>query len=368
MKINILILVTEATGGGVERLIFDQMRFYDSKKFNLHVITLRKGYLDAEFSKTSAHYTCLNVKHRLSYKAHKLLREYIVNNSIHIIHTHLYLPDIYGFLMKIAVPRIKLFTTKHNTNQFRKKLFWGVLDNILSLSASRIITVSKSVKQFISKYEHISPSRIKMIYHGVDISRFTNITKKGHLRSRVRIKRNDFVIGVVARITEQKGHEYLFRAVSALKQKIPNIVVLVIGTGDLQQELMDLCQRLKITEHVKFLGHRKDMPDLYRIMDVLCLPSIYEGLGLVLIEAMLCNVPTIGSNIDGITEIIQDGINGFLIPPGDVSVLVQKLRKIYKDEYNHDIIKRAKQNASKFDYRKNLRKIEYEYLRVVYHF
>lgn len=361
MKINILILVTEAIGGGVERLIYDQMRFYKTEKFNLHVITLRKGYLDTEFSKTSARYTCLEVKHRFSYKAFQQLKNYINNYDINIVHTHLYLPDFYGFLLKIAVPRIKLFTTKHNTNQFRKKLFWGLLDNVLSLPATCIIAVSKSVKNFISKYEHIHPSRIKVIYHGVDISRFTKTMRPDSLRSQMGIRKNDFVIGIVGRITEQKGHEYLFKAVSILKNSIPDIVVLVIGTGDLQPRLMNMCRDLNIMKHVKFLGHRKDIPELYKIMNVLCLPSIYEGLGLVLVEAMLSGTIVIGADVDGIKEIIEDNINGFLIPPRDSQSLSNILYLIFTLQYDRKLQLRAKEIIKKFDYRKNLKNIELEY-------
>lgn len=362
MKINILILVTEAIGGGVERLIYDQMRFYDAKKFNLHVITFRKGYLDKEFSETSAHYTCLNVKNRLSYKIYKQLINYLRSNHIDIVHTHLYLPDFYGFLIKMAVPRIKLFTTKHNTNQFRKKFFWGWLDNLLSFPSASIIAVSNSVKKFISTYEHINPSRIKVIYHGVDTTRFTKAIKPDKLRTKLGIRKNDFVVGIVGRITKQKGHEYLIKAVSALKNSIPSVVILVIGTGELQPSLMNLCQKLNIMKHVKFLGHRKDVPELYRIMNVLCLPSIYEGLGLVLVEAMLSGTIAVGADVDGIREIIEDGITGFLIPPRDSQSMSNILYQIFMSQYDKKMLIRAKETAKKFNYRKNLRNIELEYL------
>lgn len=365
MKINVLILVTEAIGGGVERLIYDQMRFYDKKRINLHVITIRKGYLEKEFSETSANYMCLDVNRKVSYKVLKKLVCYIRSNHIDIIHTHLYLPDIYGFLAKMIVPRVKLFTTKHNTNQFRKKLFWGILDKILSLPAARIIAVSEAVKKFIAKYEYISPHRISVIYHGIDISRFTKNVNTGNIRNQLRISKNSFVIGIVGRITEQKGHVYLLQAIVELKVKIPGIKLLVIGTGELLQELSDYCNKLNIKKQVIFLGFRKDVPQLYRIMDVLCLPSIYEGLGLVLVEAMLCNTITVGSKIHGIEEIINDGINGFLVPPRDSEALTKVLYKIYKLDYNHNMRRRAKQTAYKFDYRKNLKKIEKTYFDVL---
>lgn len=365
MKKNILILVTEAIGGGVERLILDQMKYFDRSKFNLHILTLRKGYLEEEFANTYADYLCLDVKKRISLQTIRNLLHYTKQYKIDVVHTHLYLPDIYGFLIKILNPKIKLISTKHNTNEFRKKIHWGLLDKLLSLPASQIIAVSKSVKKFISRYEFIPPQKIKVIYHGVDISRFTKTTSIGNLRKKFQIKKTDFVIGIVGRITAQKGHIYLLQAVAKLKSNIPNIKLLVIGTGELQQELSNSCRILNIENQVKFLGFRQNMPELYRIMDILCLPSIYEGLGLVLVEAMLCNTITIGANIHGITEIIEDGVNGFLVPPRDVSALVHVIHKIHKLDYDHSIIKRAKQSALEFDYRKNLKKIEHEYLTIV---
>ncbi len=365
MKINVLILVTEAIGGGVERLIYDQMRFYDKKRINLHVITLRKGYLETEFSETSANYMCLDINRRLSYRALKKLVCYIKSNQIDIVHTHLYLPDIYGFLVKMIVPRVKLFTTKHNTNQFRKKLFWGILDNILSLPAARIIAVSEAVKKFIAKYEYIPPNRISVIYHGVDINRFFKKVNIDDIRKQLRISKDNFVIGIIGRITEQKGHIYLLRAVAELKSKIPSIKLLVIGTGELQQELSDYCHKSNIENHVSFLGFRNDMPELYSLMNVLCLPSVYEGLGLVLVEAMLCNTITVGSKIHGIEEIINDGINGFLVPPRDSEALIKVLYKIYKSDYDKNMLVQARLAALQFDFTKNLKKIEKTYFDVL---
>jgi glycosyltransferase involved in cell wall biosynthesis len=364
MKKNVLTLFTTAIGGGVERLILDQMKHFDHTKFNIYVVTLRTGYLDTEFNKTGATYCCLNSKRRISYATFKKLINYIKKNHIDIIHTHLYLPDIYGFLAKIAVPGIKLITTKHNTNDFRKKLYWGFLDYILALPASRIIAVSGSVKQFISHHEFIPSSRIMVIYHGVDVSRFKAKRNLKKLRTELSLQRKNFVIGIVGRITKQKGHKYLLEAAHSLREKIPDMHILIIGSGELENMFRQYCHDLEIEGIVTFLGYRSDMANLYSLMDVLCLPSIFEGLGLVLVEAMLCNTLTIGAEVDGIKEIIVDGHNGFLFPPRDSNALAELLYKIYKVGYKKEIIARARRTALRFDYRKNLREIENEYLRV----
>jgi glycosyltransferase involved in cell wall biosynthesis len=365
MKTNVLILVTEAIGGGVERLIYDQMHYYNREEFNLHVITLRQGYLEDEFSHTPATYRCLCTQRKICFKAISKLLLYIKKHHIEIVHTHLYLPDIYGFILKILLPSIKLFTTKHNTNQFRKNPFWGLLDNLLSIPATRIIAVSESVKRFISKYEYIPLRRIKVVYHGVDTERFRQVRKTISIRRSIGIPRNAFVVGIVGRITEQKGHKHLFDAVAALKKKISEIRLLVIGVGELQQELGEYSRILGLQKSTVFLGYRKDIPRLYSAMDVLCLPSLYEGLGLVLVEAMLCNIITVGTSVDGITEIINDGVNGFLVPPADSDALAKILYRIFKNEYDKKMLIEAKKTAMRFDYRENLKKIEREYLMVV---
>lgn len=364
MKKNVLVLVTTAIGGGVERLILDQMKYFDRTKFSLHIVTLRKGYLEAEFSKTGAHYCCLDSKKRLSYKTIRKLSNYIKTNHIDIIHTHLYLPDIYGFLAKMAAPSVKLITTKHNTNDFRKKIHWGLLDYTLSLPASRIIAVSKSVKEFISRYEFIPLERIKVIYHGVDVKRFKEKKNLKRLRADLAIRKQNFVIGIVGRITKQKGHIYLLEAVHNLRKQVPRIRLLIVGSGELEESLKQYSRELGIEENVIFLGYRSDVADLYSLMDVLCLPSIFEGLGLVLVEAMLCNTLTIGARIDGIKEIIQDGTNGFLFSPRDTNALATLLYKIYKAGDSKEMITRARKAALRFDYRKNLKVIEKEYINV----
>jgi glycosyltransferase involved in cell wall biosynthesis len=365
MKTNVLIIVTEAIGGGVERLIYDQMQYHNMEEFNLHVITLRKGYLEKEFSCTPAKYTCLCAQRKICFRAIRKLLLYIKKHRIQVVHTHLYLPDIYGFILKMLVPSIELFTTKHNTNQFRKNPFWGLFDNLLSIPATRIIAVSDSVKKFISKYERIPLKRIKVIYHGVDIQRFRPARNTASIRKSIGLKQDAFVIGLVGRITEQKGHRYLFDAVASLHKQIGKIQLLVIGVGELQQELTEYSHKLGLQESIKFLGYRKDIPRLYACMDVLCLPSIYEGLGLVLVEAMLCNIITVGTRVDGITEIIKDGANGFLVPPADSESLARCLHRIYMGGYSKKIFAEARKTATRFDYRDNLKKIEQEYLKAI---
>jgi len=365
MKKRILVIIKAAVGGGAEKLVLDQMKYYDKDLFDLHVVALMKGHMEKEFIYTSACYTCFYSKTNLSIRTLKKILKYIHTHKIDLIHTHLYVPDIYGFLLKMAIPRIKLITTKHNTNDFRKKIYWGLLDNLLSWPACRIIAVSQSVKDFISKYEFIPQHRITMIYHGVDINQFKKKTNLIKLKQELNIKDDDFVIGIVGRMIKQKGHKYLLEAIAKLKDEISTIKLLIIGTGNLETSLKYYSKKLGIEKNVVFLGFRMDMTPLYSLMNILCLPSIFEGLGLVLVEAMLCQTITIGAEIHGITEVIQDGINGYLFPPKNSTALANIILKIYNSNFDKKIYEQAKKSTQRFDYKKNLIKIEKEYLRVL---
>ncbi len=367
MNKNILILLTASFGGGAERLILDQMKYYDRNKFNLHVITLKRGNLEDTFANINGvNYLCLNSKRKISLKTIKELLRYSKEKKINLIHTHLFLPDMYGFLIKILMPKIKLISTKHNTSEFRKKIHWGLLDKLFSLPANEIITVSKSVKRFISKYEFIPSHKIKVIYNGIDVSRFNEKPNFSQLKEELQIRDGNFVVGIVGRLTKQKGHKYLLKAVANLKKKIPNIRLLIIGVGKLMSELEKYAQELKIKENINFLGFRNDMPKLYSLMDVFCLPSLSEGLVLVIIEAMLCNTITVGSKVDGIEEIIDDEITGFLVPPKDSNALTKVLYKIFQGNFSREMLIKAKTKALKvFDFKKSLKKIEKVYLDVL---
>jgi len=364
MKKNLLVLLTASYGGGAEGLVLNQMKYYNIGKFKLHVITLRKGNLESSFAHiTNVRYQCLNSKGRISLRAIKKIIEYIKQNRIDIVHTHLFEADMYGFFVKILMPGIKLITTKHNTNAFRKKSYWGFLDMGFSFLADKILAVSKSVKEFTAKYEHIPDKRISVVYHGVDIEKFDVCPDAERVRKELEVDNNNFVVGIVGRLTEQKGHKYLLQAIADLRHKIPNICLLIVGTGELREVLRANAYALKIENRVRFAGFREDMPAIFAVMDVLCMPSIFEGLGIVVIEAMLCNTIVVASRVDGIEEVIQNGKTGFLIPSQDSCSLVQVLDKIYQGNFDTQIITRARQRAlNTFNFKNNLKRIEDIYI------
>jgi len=170
------------------------------------------------------------------------------------------------------------------------------------------------------------------IYNGVDILRIEKIVKgvdKQEIIESLKIK-NKKVVGVVGRLRTEKGQATLMESMKIVIKKLPNTVLLVVGDGPDRVSLEDLAGELGISDHVKWLGQKdpEEVIKLFSIMDAVAVPSVFEGFGLVAVEAMAAGRPVVASNVDGLTELIQGGVNGLLVQPGDSSALARGVLEI----------------------------------------
>lgn len=361
MKIKVLTLIPASYGGGAENLVLDQIRYYNKRKVKYRVVALRRENEEDKF-RQHVEFACLNVKKRFSINALVKLNRGLKNGKIQILHTHLMEADVYGFLLKILNPEIKWISTKHNNDEFRKKKFWRILNKIISIKNDKIITVSNAVKNFIIKYEWVNPRKMIVLTNGIDTKRFRKISDT-KIRGEYKIDKNDFVVGIVGRLNYQKGHIFLLGAIKLLKDKIKNLKVLIIGNGELEEELKCKCKEYGIEQNVIFGGFRKDMEYIYNSFDVFCLPSRFEGLPLVIIEAMACERYCIGSDIPNNLEVIKNKSEGVLVKIGDVNKIAQEIYYAYKNPLiRQKKGKKARVRVLKdFEFRDNLRKIEEVY-------
>jgi len=139
------------------------------------------------------------------------------------------------------------------------------------------------------------------------------------------------VVGTVGRLTAVKGQEVLIRAASELIRQGEKIFLVLLGDGELRQDLEQLTIRLGIAEHVHFPGWRPDVPRIMAVCDIFCLSSRNEGMGKVLVEAMAMGKPIIASDIGGIRDIVRSGENGLLVPVGDVAAWAEAIARLCRD-------------------------------------
>jgi glycosyltransferase involved in cell wall biosynthesis len=169
------------------------------------------------------------------------------------------------------------------------------------------------------------------IYSGIELDKFKCTRPPAELRSSLGICRDDFVVGLVAKLWTGKGHAVTISAIKQLVQTDPNIKLLIVGEGYLRSELEAQTKALGLQQNVVFTGFRSDIPDLNAMFDIAVLPSDFEGMGRVLLEAMVMGKAVVASNVGGIPDIVDDGETGILVPAGDVNALAEAIGRLCHD-------------------------------------
>ena len=202
----------------------------------------------------------------------------------------------------------------------------------LSHFAHKVVGVSEHTTENLRKYEHISSNRLETIYNGIDESRYTGSTDIAGKRKELGIRPNGPVIGLGVRLCEQKGISYLLRAMPRVIESYPDISLVIAGTGPLENRLKSEARELELDPHVFFVGKRADMHEILNMLDVYVLPSLWEGLPMVLLETMAAECPIIATNVGGNPLAVQNGTSGILVPPEDENALSVEIIGLLSDE------------------------------------
>jgi glycosyltransferase involved in cell wall biosynthesis len=243
-----------------------------------------------------------------------------------IVHTHLIHGDLYGTLAARLAGVPHVVSTKHNDDAFRQRGFYAWLDRTLARYQNHIITISHHLRRFYVEVEGLPADKISTIHYGLDPGAFLQRVGEGaDVRVELGMPADVPLVGVVGRLTEQKGHVYLLDAFAEVIQALPSAHLLMVGDGELRPALERQAARLGLQGSVTFTGRREDVPRIMMALDVLAMPSLWEGFGLVLLEAMAAGKPVVASRVSAIPEIVADGETGLLVPPKDPVGLARAL-------------------------------------------
>jgi glycosyltransferase involved in cell wall biosynthesis len=191
--------------------------------------------------------------------------------------------------------------------------------------AERIVANSEATKTTMLKSAPwLIAERVKVIYNGINPELYKQEYTK-NLRNEFGFDENDFVIGFVGRLSVQKGVQYALDAFKSVIEKCSNIHLLICGDGELRGDVEKFVSENKLESKIHLAGFRKDIPDIMKTIDVLLTPSLWEGFGIVLIEAMASGKACIAADTSSIPEIVEDGVNGFLVPPKDSQSIADSL-------------------------------------------
>jgi len=265
-------------------------------------------------------------------KAWFQLASQLRRDRIDILHTHDFFPALVGRTSSRLAGVPARVTTLHNLYEWWPK--WAFAANRLLASQTGAITcVSESVRQFMIAREGLPAERYHTILNGVDEDRFRpNPHARAEIRSELGILDGEFLIGSVGSITTRKAQWILAKAVAPLiAEGLPVQVRIWGANGDnpqhSEQDLMALVGQLGIGDRFKLLAPRRDIERVYNAMDIHCMTSIAEGLSLASVEAMMCGVVPVYSDIGPFREVVDDGLTGLLFPSGVPEGLERALRE-----------------------------------------
>lgn len=363
-KINLMIVTHDLAIGGLQQVVVSLCRSIDRDIFNISVLCLRRlGEYKSEIEDLGIKVLLLPQKKKgTDYFSFIKVATILRDEKIEVIHTHNTQPFVDGTIASLLSGlKVKIIHTDH-ARYFPDKFRYMFAEHVMSYFAYKVVGVSKHTSDNLIKYEKISKNKIVTIENGVDNEKYEKIVNKAEKKQELGIYDNGPVLGVCARLTIEKGIEYLIKAMPNILTVYPNAKLLIAGDGALKEELERLSISCQVSDHILFLGSRLDIPELLKIFDIYILPSISEGLPMIILEAMAAGCPIVATEVGGVPKAIVDGENGLLVRPGDPEQLFKSIKKLSDDEkLQEQFISRSKEIFKKQFSAKNMAR-QYEAL------
>lgn len=207
------------------------------------------------------------------------------------------------------------------------RLFVGI-ERRLAGRTTRLIALTEAEQEEHLAYGVGTLGQFAVIPSGIDLPTFQSLVGVRRTASGLPLRPDAAVVGSIGWLTDVKGHRYLIEAAAQVKRVVPNLQILLVGSGDRRGALQDLAVRCGLGDAVIFAGARADIPACLAALDVFVLPSLNEGMGRALVEAMAAGRPVIASRVGGVPALIEDRRNGLLVPPADSGALARAMREL----------------------------------------
>lgn len=262
------------------------------------------------------------------------IRSKLAEKKPDILHTHLLHADTYGMPAAKLAGVQHVITSRHNDDDFRSRKAAKFASGIMWSGFKACIAISEHIAKFVVEVEGAPEEKIHTILYGTEHERLSDdMYTKARLSLLVELGLPSDVVllGMACRMVEQKGVTYMLDAMAQVYNELPNTHLVLAGDGPLLHELKHKAADLEIAERTHFLGWRTDVLKLLMAYDIFLMPSLWEGFGLVALEAMSKRRPVIASNVSALPELVVHEETGFLIPPKDSTAIANAIRALAND-------------------------------------
>ncbi len=331
-KIKVTLVINDFTVGGAQKLIVDQLKLFDRRRFSYELITLfefptRRNFYDSVPADVAVW--------RLNFSGFKdvsnWFKLYRLLNKINpqVVVSHLFFSNTAVRVLKVCCGYACL-SVEHNTYVNKTKV-QILIDRLLSYLTFKIIAVSKTVAEFTSVQEGIPLEKFVVICDGVNVNeirnKFDSLPDKDRLKQSLGFAENHKLIVNVARLTPQKNHLSLIRAFSQFVRRHTEYRLIIVGEGGVRQKLEQCINDCGVPDKVLMPGYQ-DPILYYKVSEFFVLTSEIEGFAIAGIEAMTCGLPVLSTKTAGPDQYLREGENGFFIENSSVNAIVCGLERL----------------------------------------
>jgi glycosyltransferase involved in cell wall biosynthesis len=294
------------------------------------IVSPPNGSFESEINRSGIHWEPVDLNSVWRVSLYQELRKIIAEHQINIIHTHELKADFIGMRLarKTGLP---LITTLHNMINKGplpswKKMIYIRLTRYMAQRQHKIIAVSDAVRKNTIDALKIPAEKVVTIRNGTKIYEQNQSLDTASVRQKLGLNPQSSVIGCISRlIPEQKGLRYLLLAAKQVIQQKPESQFLIVGDGTFRNTLVELADQLGIKPNVSFVGWQHNIAEILASIDICAVPSLWDPLPRIVLEAMVAGKPVVASNVDGIPEAVIDGETGLLVPPADETKLAEAI-------------------------------------------
>lgn len=366
-KIKIAYIIDSINSiSGTEKQLIQIIELLDPEIFETVLFALRPPKTVFQFDKKRIKYIELGIKSILSFKSilkTYWLCKYLRRNKIDIVQTYFMDSDMIGIIAgKIANVK-KIICCRRDLGFWYTPNILRIL-KVVTKFVDNFLVNSIAIKEKISKCEFIPSRKIDVIYNGIRLEPYDLPYDANHFKRKLGIKNDNYVVGITAHFNRHvKRGDVFIKAAAEVIKIIPNVTFIVVGSKLFKRELESLANSLHVREKIIFVGIQEDIPPILKSWDLGVNCSDSEGFSNSILEYMASGLPVVATDVGGNKEVIEEGVNGFLVDPGDHKSMARKICILLRDKDRRlNIGKNAKTIVQrKYSWNSKIREIETYY-------
>jgi glycosyltransferase involved in cell wall biosynthesis len=317
--------------GGAEEMVLNLVRHLPSRFEPMVMCINQAGPIGAEIQATGVPFSVRGLTPGWGRPFDLLrLREAIFASDPQIVHTFLLTASLYGRFAAMLASVPIIIGSEVNIYE-RKARLHAMAERWLMRGTDAVVASAEAVRDYYVEQVGADRAKVEVIYNAVDWSQLDTTMSRAEMRAACGIPGEALTAGIIARLTEQKAHRVLFEAL-ARHPELANVYLLVVGDGELRDDLRRRVDALGLTARVHFAGSRRDLGNVLSAIDVFVMPSLWEGLPLSMVLAMGAGLPVVATSVAGIPEVVKHGERGLLVNPGDAEGLAAALARLTASE------------------------------------